>query len=108
MVPEKEEGAIVKAEQIYRRTEAGLRACESPDSGLHAQQRSILGLVESDTHSDLIRNTLRRRFGEKQVDEWLSDLVTRGFLEALPVTAEHDLDFTGSFSLTDLCAPRAA
>jgi hypothetical protein len=99
---------VTKAEQIYRRTEAGLRACENPDSGLHAQQRSILGLVESDTHSDFIRNTLRRHFGDEQVSEWLSDLVTRGFLDAFAATAEHDLDFTGSFSLTDLCALRAA
>jgi hypothetical protein len=99
---------MARTEQIYRRTEAGLRAYESPDSGLHAQQRAVLGLIESDTHSDLIRNTLRRRFGDKQVGEWLSDLEKRGFLEALAVTAEHDLDFTGSLSIADLCARQAA
>jgi hypothetical protein len=51
---------------------------------------------------------LRRRFGDKQVGEWLSDLEKRGFLEALAVTAEHDLDFTGSLSIADLCARQAA
>ena len=99
---------MARTEQIYRRTEAGLRACENPDSGLHAQQRGILGLIASDTHSDLVRNTLRRRFGDKQVEEWLSDLEKRGLLEAVAVTAEHDLDFTGSLSLADLRARQAA
>jgi len=108
MVPEVEEVGMARTEQIYRRTEAGLRAYENPDSGLHAQQRSILGLIESDTHSDLIRHSLRRRFGDKQVDEWLGDLEKRGFLEAVAVTAEHDLDFTGSLSLAALRARQAA
>jgi hypothetical protein len=99
---------MARTERIYRRTEAGLRAYESPDSGLHAQQRGVLGLIDSDTHSDLIRNTLRRRFGDKQVEGWLSDLEKRGFLEAVAVTAEHDLDFTGSLSLADLRARQAA
>jgi hypothetical protein len=108
MVPEVEEEGMAKTERIYRRTEAGLRAYESPDSGLHAQQRGILGLIESDTHSDLIRNALRRRFGDKQVEAWLSDLEKRGFLEAVEVTPEHDLDFTGSLSLAELRARQAA
>ena len=42
MVSGEEEVVMAKSERIYRRTEAGLRACENPDSGLHAQQRSVV------------------------------------------------------------------
>jgi hypothetical protein len=102
MVAAEERASMAKTEQIYRRTEAGLRACEMPDSGLHAQQRRILGLLSSDTHSDFLRSTLGRRFGDRQVGEWLADLQARGFIEADAVSAELDLDFTGSLSLADL------
>lgn len=82
---------MAKTEQIHRRTDAGLRAYESQKSGLPSHHRSILGLIEGDTHSQLIRAILRRRYPEKQVLDCLDELQTLGFLESEAVTAEHDL-----------------
>lgn len=97
-----------KTDQIYRLTESGLKAYESPISGLPAHLRSILGLIESDTHSDFVRTHLRRRYSERQIFEGLDALVTLGFLESEPAPAKHDLDFTGSFQLAELVGQRKA
>ena len=97
-----------KTERIYRRTEEGVRAYESPSRTLPTHHRSILGLIESDTHSDLIRTTLRRRYPEEKIREWLEELQVLGFLESEPVTATHDLDFTGGLSIAALRAMQEA
>ena len=97
-----------KADRIYRRTDEGVRAYENQSSGLPNHHRSILGLIESDTHSELIRTTLRRRYPEGKIFDWLDELQTLGFLESEPVTARHDLDFTGGFNISELRAMQKA
>ena len=89
-------------DQIYRRTEEGVRAYENQTSALTNHYRCILGLIETDTHSDLIRTTLRRYYAENKICEWLDELKTLGFLESEPVGARHDLDFTGGFNISEL------
>lgn len=95
-------------ERIYRRTEAGLRAYESPDSGLPGHHRAILGLIEADTHSSVMTTSLLRRHPEKQIFDWLDELQKLGFVESRPVAANHDLDFTGGFSIAEIRAEQAA
>lgn len=97
-----------KIEQIYRRTKEGSRAYTSQESGLPDYHRSILGLIEGDTHSDLIRKTLRRRYSEYKIFDWLDELQTLGFLESAPVADTHDLDFTGGFNIAELHAVQKA
>lgn len=97
-----------RAELIYRRTEEGARAYENQDSGLPDYHRSLLGLIDGDTHSGLIRATLRRRYSEYKISDWLDELETLGFLESVPVTETHDLDFTSGFNLADLRAMQKA
>jgi len=96
-----------RVERIYRRTAAGLNALQSQDSGLPAEYRRILGLIETETHSELLRTSLRR-YSEKQVFDWLDELQTLGFIEAEPVTPQHDLDFTGSYDLAAMLAGHKA
>lgn len=92
-----------RVERIYRRTAAGLNALQSNDSGLPAEYRRILALIDTETHSELVRASLRR-YPEKQVFDWLDELQTLGFVEAEPVSSKHDLDFTGSYDLAAMFA----
>jgi hypothetical protein len=99
---------VAKVERIYRRTHAGLRACVAENSGLSAQYRCILGLMEGDTHSDMFRKVLAC-YSEKQVFGWLDELQTLGFVESESATPEHDLDFTASLKIAEFLAhPKAA
>lgn len=91
-----------KTEQIYRRTKVGLSAYEDPSSGLRSHHRIILALVETDTHTDLVRASLRRYYSEAQILQYLEELQALGFLECEAMTANHDLDFTGGFNIADL------
>jgi len=97
-----------KTEWIYRLTESGLKAYDSETSGLPSHLRSILALIETDTHSDVVRTHLRRRYAEKQIFAGLDALVTMGFLESEPASAKHDLDFTGNFSVDEFLGQRKA
>ena len=96
-----------RVERIYRRTAAGLNALHSQDSGLPAEYRRILALIETETHSELLRASLRR-YPEKQVFDWLDELQTLGFIEAEAVSPKHDLDFTGSYDLAAMLAGHKA
>jgi hypothetical protein len=80
---------------IYRRTEAGQSAVES-GAPLAPPLRRILGLVEAETHSHVLRRLLRHHT-ENVLADWLSQLHKLGLLETLPSHLEHDLDFTGNF-----------
>jgi hypothetical protein len=90
--------------RIYRRTQAGEQAWDNEKSGVSAERRYILGLVNADTHFDVLRGHLRRCSAAK-IFEWLAELEEVGLLESLPGTPEHDLDFTtGSLNLAVLAA----
>jgi hypothetical protein len=95
---------MVARARIFRRTEAGRAACEDHNSGLPAQYRAILGVIDTDTHSDVLRGLLCRRYSETQIVEWVAELLTLGFVQSVPETAEHGTDFTSGFSVSDLAA----
>lgn len=90
-----------KIERIYRRTESGARAYQSPNSGLPKHHRSILGLIDADTHSDLVRASLRPYYGDKQICDWLDQLHTLGFIDAQAVSSSPNA-LTGGFRVEDL------
>ena len=89
--------------RIYRRTEAGKKTLESQDSKVPAEHRRVLGLVETDAHSDVIRGFLRRH-SDKLIFEWLDTMEQLGLLESAPAEQQHDLDFTTSLKLPTLIA----
>jgi hypothetical protein len=82
---------------IYRRTAAGQSAWDS-GAPLAAPLLRVLGLIEAEMHSNVLRRLLRHH-AESLVADWLSQLQKLGLVEALPSHLEHDLDFTGSFEL---------
>lgn len=87
---------MAKLEQIYRCTEAGLRAWRSRDPALSAVQQQILGLIGEQMHSDVIHSRLRRHADHAQ----LAELEARGLIACEAAEPKHDLDFTGSFSFS--------
>ena len=89
--------------RIFRRTEAGSAAFEDQNSGLPAQYRRILRVIAAETHSDVVRDLLRC-YSESQIVQWLAELLTLGLLESVPDAAEHDLDFTSGFQVSELAA----
>jgi hypothetical protein len=89
--------------RIFRRTEAGSAAFEDQNSGLPAQYRRILRVINSETHSDVLR-ALLRCYSEPQIVGWLAELFTLGLIESVPDAAEHDLDFTSGFQVSELAA----
>jgi hypothetical protein len=88
-------------DRIYRRTEAGQKAWESRDPGLPAEQRRILGLINGETHSDLLQKRLRH-CPAAQISRWLAQLEGQGLLLSVPGAVEHNLDFTGNFTASEL------
>ena len=92
---------MATADRIYQRTEAGQKAWESRDPGVPAEQRRILGLIIGETHSDLLQNRLRHCSAAK-ISGWLAQLEKQGLLQSVPGAVEHDLDFTGNFTASEL------
>src|SRR5882762_3128057 len=90
-----------REDRIYQRTEAGQKAWESRDPGLPAEQRRILGLINGETHSDLLQNRLRHYLAA-QISGWLAQLERQGLLLSVPGAVEHNLDFTGNFTASEL------
>lgn len=92
---------MATSDRVYRRTEAGRKAWEERNPGLSMQCRRILGMIAEDTHPDSIRAVLRE-FSNAQIDNWLGQLEILRLLESSPAAPESDLDFTGSFKLSEL------
>jgi hypothetical protein len=92
---------MTTADRIYQRTEAGQKAWESRDPGVPAEQRRILGLINGETHSDLLQNRLRH-CSAAQILGWLTQLERQGLLQSVPGAIEHNLDFTGNFTASEL------
>jgi CheY-like chemotaxis protein len=91
------------AGRIYRLSTAGRRAWEKEDAAVPAAYRRILGMLDTETHADVVRGYLRR-YADKLVAEWLAELEELGLVESRADQAAHDLDFTGSFKLPQLIA----
>ena len=89
--------------KVHRLTPSGRKAWEGQDPALPVDYRRILGLVLNDTHSDVIRGNLRH-YADSLIYEWLAELEELGLLESEPAAEKHDLDFTGSFKLSELIA----
>ena len=89
--------------RIHRLTAAGRAAWDSQDPKVPRDYRRILGLIETEAHSDVIRGYLRR-YPDKLIFEWLAELEELGLLESVADAADHDLDFTSSLKLPELIA----
>ena len=72
----------------YRRTETGRKAWESPHSGLPSGYRRILGLIHGVAYSEEVLRSMQD-CAVRQVQDWLDELETLGFLESLPFVANH-------------------
>jgi hypothetical protein len=82
-------------ELIYRRTASGNKAWESRDPAVSEDHRRILGLIEGEVHSDVVRGLLRRHADFLR----LAELEAQGLVVSqAAASAEHNLDFTGAFS----------
>jgi hypothetical protein len=92
---------MTTSDRIYRRTDAGRKAWEERNPGLSVQCRRILGMIAEDTHPDSIRAVLRD-FSDAQIENWLVQLESLHLLESSPAAPESDLDFTGSFKISEL------
>jgi len=94
---------MANAGRLYRMSAAGRLAWKSEDAAVPAAYRRILGMVDTETHSDVIRGYLRR-YPDALIFEWLAELEELGLLESRPGEQQHDLDFTGNFALPMLIA----
>jgi CheY-like chemotaxis protein len=94
---------MAKASRIYRMSASGRRAWEKEDSTVPAAFRRILGMLDTETHTDVMRGYLRR-YPDELIHEWLAELEELGLVESRPDKAAHDLDFTGSFKVPQLIA----
>jgi hypothetical protein len=84
---------IAQVERIYTRTEAGLRAMENPGSGLAAEARWMLRLIQNQTHGEAIRAGMGR-YSKERILGLLAELERQSLVESVAATSEHDLDFT--------------
>ena len=89
--------------RILRVTDAGRKAWDTQDAKVPRDYRRILGLIESEAHSDVVRGYLRR-YPDKLIYEWLSELEDLGLVESTADAAAHDLDFTASLKLPEMIA----
>ena len=94
---------MAQAGRIYRLSTSGRRAWEKEDATVPAAFRRILGMLETETHTDVVRGYLRR-FPDQLILEWLAELEELGLVESRPDKSSHDLDFTGNFKLPQLIA----
>jgi len=88
---------MAAADRIYRMSATGRRAWESEDTSVPAAYRRILGMVDTDTHTDVLRGYLRR-YPDRLILEWLMELEELGLVESRSAGPTYDLDFTGSFT----------
>jgi CheY-like chemotaxis protein len=94
---------MASAGRIYRLSTSGRRAWEKEDATVPAAFRRILGMLETETHTDVVRGYLRR-YPDQLILEWLAEIEELGLIESRPDKAAHDLDFTGNFKLPQLIA----
>lgn len=94
---------MANAGRIYRLSASGRRAWEKVDPAVPAAYRRILGMLDTETHTDVLRAYLRR-YPDQLILEWLAELEELGLVESRPDKAAHDLDFTGNFKLPQLIA----
>lgn len=76
--------------RTYRQTDTGRKAWESRNSGLPPAYRRILGLLEAEAacSDDILAGM--PDCCRKQVQDWLDELETLCFIEALPFAGGRD------------------
>jgi CheY-like chemotaxis protein len=84
------------AERNYRRTAAGDEAFASEDTAVPSDYRRVLGVIEGETHFDVIRGRLRQ-YPSKLLEDWLVEIEELGYIESSPTEAALDLDFVAHF-----------
>jgi CheY-like chemotaxis protein len=84
------------AERKYRRTAAGDQAFASEDTAVPSDYRRVLGVIEGETHFDVIRGRLRQ-YPSKLLEDWLGEIEELGYIESSPTEAALDLDFVAHF-----------
>jgi hypothetical protein len=89
-------------DRIYERTGTPI-----PAAGLRAESRWLLGLIGAHTHAATIRAEMRR-YSDERIGELLTELEALELVRSKPAGEEHDLDFTGSLSLSALRAAHNA
>lgn len=80
-------------DRIYRRSATGSDALASVDIAVPSDYRRILALIEGDTHSDVIRGSLRQ-YPDTLLVDWLAELEEIGYVESKLADTTQDLDFT--------------
>ena len=81
--------------RTYRLTQSGRKSfweAQTRDSSLPTDYRRILGLVEFQGHSEVIRGYLRR-YPDALVDEWLDELEEAGLIEGAEERPARALTF---------------
>jgi hypothetical protein len=70
--------------RTYVLTKAGAKARVSRRSGLPAHYRQILGLIRPAVDADEIHAAMEARYPREQVESWLDELDTLGFITLMP------------------------
>ena len=65
---------------MYSRTASGQRACESATSGLPAHYRRIMHLIGRESPAEKVFAGMQA-YAPRQVQDWLDELETLGFVE---------------------------
>ncbi|HYN13370.1 MAG TPA: response regulator [Burkholderiales bacterium] len=88
--------------RVYALTATGRKAfweSQNKTDLLPADYRRILGLVEFQGHSEVIRAYLRR-YSDELIDDWLAEMVELGLVDAVPVQPLTKLQFKRSQDAT--------
>ena len=85
--------ALEPHSRIYSRTAAGDEALASGDVAIPSDYRRILAVIETSTHTHVIRGRLRH-FADELLEDWLAELEELGFISSITADVTQDLDFS--------------
>jgi CheY-like chemotaxis protein len=84
-------------DRIYSRSSTGSEVLASVDTAVPTDYRRLLALIEGETHSDVIRGSLRQ-YPDSLLVDWLAELEEIGYVSSRPADTTQDLDFTALLS----------
>jgi len=95
-------------DRVYRRNPAGEKVLAGANRTQPLEYQRILALIEQDTHSDVVRGSLRQ-FPDSLLADWLAEMEEIGYLSSVPADSTQSLDFTELFNAAQpATAPLAA